>query len=131
MRGTEPFALQRIEWSGVVPFEIKEINIRNDGFLINFTKPVDKQVASRTDSYNITTYTHIYHAGYGSPEVDQTTPKVLRAVPSDDGMSVRVTLDKIMEDHIHDFDLAKITSQQGTPLLHTKAYYTVNEIPTK
>ncbi|QOV92473.1 hypothetical protein IPV69_18795 [Humisphaera borealis] len=131
VRGTEPFALQRIEWSGVVPFEIKEINIRNDGFLINFTKPVDKQVASRTDSYNITTYTHIYHAGYGSPEVDQTTPKVLRAVPSDDGMSVRVTLDKIMEDHIHDFDLAKITSQQGTPLLHTKAYYTVNEIPTK
>ena len=26
VRGTEPFALQRIDWNGVVPFEVKEIN---------------------------------------------------------------------------------------------------------
>ena len=90
VRGTEPFAIQRIDWNGVVPFEIKEINIKKDGFLITFTKPVDKQVAARTDAYNITTYTHIYHAGYGSPEVDQTTPRVTRAVPSADGLSVMV-----------------------------------------
>ena len=30
---------------------------------------------------------------------------------------------------LHDFDLAKIKSKGGEPLLHTKAYYTVNEIP--
>jgi hypothetical protein len=40
-----------------------------------------------------------------------------------------VRLDKITEDHIHDFDLAKITSRDGLPLVHKKAYYTVNEIP--
>jgi len=129
VRGMEPFAIQRIDWNGVVPFEIKEINIKKDGFLITFTKPVDKQVASRTDVYNINTYTHIYHAGYGSPEVDQTTPRVTQAEPSADGMSVLVHLDKITEDHIHDFDLAKMTSQEGNHLVHNKAYYTVNEIP--
>ncbi len=129
VRGTEPFAIQRIDWNGVVPFEIREINIRKDGFLVTFTKPVDKQVAARTDAYNITTYTHIYHAGYGSPEVDQTTPRVTEAVPSADGLSVMVHLEKIAEDHIHDFDLVKITSEDGRHLLHTKAYYTVNEIP--
>ena len=131
VRGTEPFAIQRLDWTGIVPFEIKEINIRKDGFLINFTKPVDRQVAARTDVYNITTYTHVYDAGYGSPEVDQTTPHVTRAVPSADGMSVSVQLDKITEDHIHDFDLTKMTSQDGEHLLHNKAYYTVNEIPKK
>lgn len=129
VRGTEPFALQRIDWNGVVPFEIKEINIKPDGFLITFTKPVDKAVAARPDAYNITTYTHIYHGAYGSPEVDQTTARVLRAVPSADGLSVRLQLETIMEDHIHDFDLAKIVSPDGGRLVHSKAYYTVNEIP--
>ncbi len=129
VRGTEPFAIQRIDWSGLVPFEIKEINIKKNGFLVTFTKPIDPQVAARTDVYNITTYTHVYHAGYGSPEVDQTTANVTKAVPSSDGLSVMVHLEKITEDHIHDFDLARMTSKDGEHLLHNKAYYTVNEIP--
>jgi hypothetical protein len=79
----------------------------------------------------VTTYTHIYQAGYGSPEVDQTAPRVLKAVPSADGLSVRLTLEKIELGHIHDFDFAGVRSAQGNPLLHTKAYYTVNEIPAK
>jgi hypothetical protein len=129
VRGKEPFALQRIDWNGVVPFEIREINIRKDGFLITVTQPVDKAAASNPDAYRITTYTHVYDGGYGSPEVDQTTARVTGATPSADGLSVRLSLDKITEDHIHDFDLSRITSQAGKPLLHTKAYYTVNEIP--
>lgn len=129
VRGTDPFALQRIDWNGVVPFEIKEINIKPDGFLITFTKPVDKAVAARTDAYTITTYTHIYHGAYGSPEVDHTTARVIRAVPAADGLSVRVQLESIMEDHIHDFDLTPIISRDGGKLVHNKAYYTVNEIP--
>jgi hypothetical protein len=131
VRGTEPFALQRIDWTGIVPFEIKEINIRKDGFMFHFTKPVDPVVAAVTDNYTISTYTHIYHGGYGSPEVDQTTPRVTKAQLSPDGLSVMLSLDKITEDHIHDFDLAKITSPDGQHLLHNKAYYTVNEIPKK
>ena len=129
VRGTEPFALQRIDWTGLMPFEIKEINIKKDGFLIHFTKPVDGEIAARTDVYTITTYTHKYAAGYGSPELDQTTPKVTKAVPAADGLSVRVYLDKIVEGHIHDFNLSTMKSADGESLLHTKAYYTVNEIP--
>ena len=97
--------------------------------VIHFTKPVDKDVAAGTGAYNITTYTHIYHAGYGSPEVDQTTARVTGAVPSADGLSVTVHLEKITEDHIHDFDLSRLTSLEGLRLLHNRAYYTVNEIP--
>lgn len=129
VRGTEPFALQRIDWSGVLPFEVREINIRKDGFLLTFTKPVDRETAARPRSYAITTYNHIYQSAYGSPEVDQTTPQVLSAEPSPDGLTVLLHLDKITEDHIHDFDLREITAQDGQRLLHSKAYYTVNEIP--
>ena len=129
VRGTTPFALQRIDWTGEVPFEIREIRIRKDGFRLGFTKPVDASVAAKVGVYGITTYTHVYDAGYGSPEVDQTTPKVLKAEPAADGMSVVVQLDRVVEDHIHDFDLSGMVGADGRRLLHHKAYYTVNEVP--
>jgi hypothetical protein len=129
VRGTTPFALQRIDWTGEVPFEIREIRIRKDGFRLEFTKPVDAAVAAKVGVYGITTYTHVYDAGYGSPEVDQTTPKVLKAEPAADGMSVVLQLDRVVEDHIHDFDLSGMVGADGRRLLHHKAYYTVNEVP--
>lgn len=129
VRGSEPFAIQRIDWSGKVPFEILEINIQKDGFLIHFTQPVDVESASRPENYKLMTYTHNYAAGYGSPEVDHTEPKVTKTVRSEDGLSVRVHLDQVVEGHIHDFDLMGVKSKDGKPLLHRKAYYTVNEIP--
>jgi hypothetical protein len=53
----------------------------------------------------------------------------VKAVPTADGRSVQLTLSQVVEDHIHDFDLSGIRSQAGRRLVHTKAYYTVNEIP--
>ena len=39
VRGPKPYAIQRLDWTGIVPFEIKEINARPDGFKVTFTKP--------------------------------------------------------------------------------------------
>ena len=130
VRGEKPFALDRLDWTGVTPFEIQEINIRPDGFLLTFTKPIDAKVAAQPESYEVTTYTHIYAGFYGSPEVDQTTAKITKAEVSEDRMSVRLRLDKIEPGHIHDFHLPKMLSADGESLLHDRAYYTVNEIPT-
>ena len=129
VRGEAPFAIQRLDWSGKVPFELKEINIRPDGFLLTFTLPVDKRVAGKPETYAMTTYTHNFSAGYGSPEVDHTTPAVTRAEVLADGLQVRLRVEGIQESHIHDFDLARLRDSQQKSLLHTKAYYTVNEIP--
>ena len=131
VRGEKPYAIQRLDWSGKTPFEIKEINIRPDGFLLNFTLPVDPSTASKVETYTLGTYTHNYAAGYGSPEVDQTTPVIKKATVSEDGLSVRLVVEGLQESHIHDFDLASMKSADGKDLLHTKAYYTVNEIPKK
>lgn len=129
VRGASPFAIQRIDWTGIVPFEVQEIRIRKDGFVVHFTLPVDPAIASRPDAYTLASYTHVYHAGYGSPEVDHATPRVLRAVPAPDGRSVQLHLDQVTEDHIHEFDFSGVRARDGAPLLHSKAYYTVNEIP--
>ncbi|YCM42675.1 hypothetical protein V2O64_15285 [Verrucomicrobiaceae bacterium 227] len=129
VRGQNPNAIQRLDWSGKTPFEIQEINIRPDGFLLNFTLPVDPAIASQIETYTLDTYTHHYAAGYGSPEVDHTTPVIKKATVSDDGLSVRLIIDGLQESHIHDFDLGPMKSADKKPLLHTRAYYTVNEIP--
>ena len=131
VRGEKPFAIQRLDWTGETPFELKEINIRPDGFLLNFTLPVDPGVASEPGTYKLETYTHNFSAGYGSPEVDHTTPVVKSAKVAADGLSVRLVVDEIKESHIHDFDLAKMLSKEQQPLVHHKAYYTVNEIPSE
>ena len=129
VRGEEPFALDRLDWTGRTPFEIQEINIRPDGFLLTFTKPVDAEAAARPEAYEIATYTHIYAGFYGSPEVDHTTAEVTGAKVSADGLSVRLHLERIEPGHIHDFHLPKLKSADGEELLHKRAYYTVNEIP--
>ena len=129
VRGPKAYALQRLDWTGKVPFEIKEINARPDGFLLTFTKPVHPEIAARPETYSLTTYTHVYQQGYGSPEVDHTNPKVTKADVSDDGLQIRLTVTGLMKGHVHDFGLPLMRSQTNEKLLHTKAYYTLNEIP--
>ncbi len=129
VRGPRPYALQRVDWTGKVPFEVKQVNARPDGFLVTFTKPVDRAIASKPDSYALTTYTHIYQQGYGSPEVDHTKPTVTRASATEDGLQVYLQIDGLVQGHVHDFDFQSIRSADAEPLVHSSAYYTLNEIP--
>lgn len=129
VRGPEPYALQRLDWTGKVPFEVHEINATPEGFRVTFTKPVDPALAENPDSYSLSTYTHIYRQGYGSPEVDHTFPKVTRAAVSEDHRQVLLTIEGRVRGHVHDFDFGRIRSETGQILLHHRAYYTLNEIP--
>jgi len=71
----------------------------------------------------------MYRQAYGSPEVDQTEPKIRRAIVSQNGRSVRLIVNGIVQGHVHEFTVAGVRDTTGSPLVHTKAYYTVNEIP--
>lgn len=129
VRGIKPFALERIDWSGKMPFEIKRINIEPNGFKIAFTKPIDKATGTNPKSYQITTFTHPYHGAYGGPEIDQTTPVVKGVKLSEDGMFATLAIEKLIRGHVYDFDLGRLRAHDKDELLHRKAYYTVNEIP--
>jgi hypothetical protein len=129
VRGNKPFALERLDWSGKTPFEIKRINIEPDGFRITFTKPVDPHTGNDPKAYRITTFTHPYHADYGGPEIEQTTPEIKTVEISSDGTTAKVTVNKLVRGHVYDFDLGAVRSQSREELLHRKAYYTVNEVP--
>ena len=131
VRGAKAYAVQRLDWTGLVPFEIKEIKVTPNGFRLSFTKPVNREVASSPDTYQLKTFTHIYQQGYGSPEVDQTTPTATRATVSDDGLTVELEVANRVRGHVHDFHLPRMKSKDDEKLVHASAYYTLNEIPNQ
>ncbi|MCC6419609.1 MAG: hypothetical protein IT429_15350 [Gemmataceae bacterium] len=128
-RGPKTFAVERLVWTGKVPFEIHEMRAKPDGFELTFTQPVDPQTAGDVKSYEMRTYTYIYQATYGSPEVDHTTPEISRVTVAPDGKSVRLYVGPLQEGHIHELRAAGVRSAAGLPLLHPEAHYTLNYIP--
>lgn len=128
-RGGKPFSLERVDWTGKVPFEILETRGKHDGFELTFTQPVDPATASDVKSYTINTFDYLYRADYGSPEVDATKPTVLSVTVGADGKSVRLVIDKVAEGHIHELHLPGVRNKDGKPLLHDVGYYTMNQIP--
>jgi hypothetical protein len=130
-RGNSSFAVERLVWTGKTPFEVQEMRAKPDGFELTFTMPVDPESAGRIASYDMKTFTYIYRAEYGSPEVDQTTPAITKAVVGADGKSVRLWVNGLQEGHIHDLKLAGVRSTSGQALLHPQAYYTLNYVPVR
>ena len=131
VRGIKPFALERLEWSGKMPFEIKRITIEPDGFKVTFTKPVESTTGSSPSSYSVSAFTHPYHAGYGGPEIEQQKPRVTSVTLAEDGLSARLTLEKLSPGFVYEMDLVTLRSRDGEELLHRNAFYTVNEVPAQ
>ncbi|MDR8392764.1 hypothetical protein NC796_16535 [Aliifodinibius sp. S!AR15-10] len=121
--------LQRLVWNRQVPFEMKNVSAKPDGFEITFTKPVDPETAKDLASYSVSTFTYKYHPVYGSPMVDQQETGVQGVKVSDDGMSVRLKLENLRKSYIHYLIADGLLAEDGQPLLHNTAYYTLNEIP--
>ena len=130
--GKKPFSLQRVNWTGKVPFEIHEMRSRHNGFELTFTHPADPKTLTDPTKYHMEAYTYIYQRGYGSPVVDKTSPKVTKAIAGTDGKSVRLVVEGLVKGHVHELHTPAIRRKDTEdPILHPVAYYTLNEIPAK
>jgi hypothetical protein len=129
VRGVKPFALERLEWNGRMPFEMERVTIEPDGFKVAFTKPAEKETGGAPATYEISAFTHPYHAGYGGPEIEQHKPTVTNVVLADDGMSARIAVKELQRGFVYELNLASLKSRDQETLVHRNAFYTVNEIP--
>jgi len=122
-------ALQRLDWTGQVPFEVHSMRVKPDGFELRFTLPVDPATARDPNSYTLETFTHRFYGAYGGPEIEQADQRITSAIPSADGLSVRLVIDSLVVGHIHELHMPGLRDRTGEPLLHDVAYYTLNQIP--
>lgn len=129
-RGNRPWGLQRLRWTGEVPFEVKEMKAKPDGFELSFTQPVDPATAGKADAYKMESYTYKLESRYGGPEDDKKQVEITGVKVSDDGMRVRLTISPIRAGYVHELIMNGLTNKDGTPLLHGEAYYTLVNIPS-
>ncbi len=127
--GKEAFGLQRLVWTGKMPFEIKAVRAMPDGFELEFTKPADTKTANDLENYFVTSFIYKYHPVYGSPVTDDKQLDVRAIKLSTDGLKARIVVDGLRKFYIHDLKVAGIKSTEGDDLLHPEAFYTLNNIP--
>lgn len=126
--GTRSFGVQRVKWTGVVPFEILKMEALHEGFRFTFTQPVTP-ASVESASFTASSYTFLYHSKYGSPEVETQPVKVLSSHLADDKLSVTINCEGLREGFVHEFHLDGVRSSEGKPLLHTQACYNLNRRP--
>ena len=127
--GEKSFGLQRLKWTGKTPFEIKTMKAQDDGFILEFTKPIDKKMAADLAMYKLNTFTYKYTHEYGSDIIDKETAMIHEAIVSEDGLSVRLKIHGMRLGYIHQIEVPTLKSTSGDLLLHNTGYYTLNEVP--
>ncbi|WP_349527798.1 c-type cytochrome [Reichenbachiella sp. MALMAid0571] len=127
--GPKNSGLEYLTWTGKMPFEMKSVKSKADGFEVEFTKPVDRESAEDLDSYLGKSYIYKYHAVYGSPQTNLEEAKVKGVKVSDDGLKVRIVMDNMRQFYVHEFNLEGVKDAEGTGILHPSFYYTLNNIP--
>jgi hypothetical protein len=127
--GGKPYGLQRLVYTGVLPFEIHQMKLTKEGFDLTFTKQLDGETAKAVKAYNLESFTHHYWSTYGSPEMDHKGEKVQEVTVSDDGKRVSLKVDGYRPGRIYELHLDGVKSADGDALLHPVGYYTLNEVP--
>lgn len=127
--GTRSFGLERIRWTGVVPFEVREMRAQSDGFVLEFTKPLDPTTAANPASYAGTSFSYIYQQKYGSPEVDPQPVVIASVTLLPDGKSVRLRCTGLRERFVHELDTRGVRSREGDAAVNPIGYYTLNRLP--
>jgi hypothetical protein len=128
-RGGQPFSFERVQWSGKLPFEIHEMRAKAKGFELSFTQPLDAASLASVNSSCIRAFTYAYREQYGGDEIDEVKPSLSEVSLSEDGKTLRFSVQPLTQGHIHELHLDGLRNTKGEPLLHSVAYYTLNEIP--
>ncbi|MEL6588721.1 MAG: hypothetical protein AAFQ68_01495, partial [Bacteroidota bacterium] len=129
--GPRNSGLERLVWSGKMPFEMKSVSARSDGFEIEFTQAVDPESAKLAASYAGKSFVYKYHAVYGSPTINEAGLEISGVYLSEDGMRLRIKIDNLRQYYVHQISLPGIRSASGERLLHKDAFYTLNQLAGK
>ena len=127
--GSAAYGLQRVRWTGKVPFEVKEMQAKPEGFELVFTRPADPGSASDPASYRMSSYTYPLHSRYGGDEIQRREVGITAAKVSSDGRRVRLVCHGLRPFFVHELDYAGVRSRKGDLPWHGQAFYTLNEIP--
>ncbi len=124
--GGRPYGLQRLVYTGVLPFEIRTMSLKDNGFELAFTKPVAQE--AQEARFDLQSFTYYYWSTYGSPEVDRRAERIVRTTISPDRQSIFLEVPRLQPGRVYELHIEGLKSADGQDLLHSEAYYTLNRL---
>ena len=121
--------LQRLEWRGAVPFEIREVTATKAGFRVAFTQPI-AAASAKTSAFVVKSWTYDLHETYGCDPRDEQEHTLASLAVSSDGLSVDLAVDELAPCRVYEIRCpgALSAAGQATPW-HGIAWYTRNVAP--
>tara|TARA_R110002049_G_scaffold294274_1_gene480826 strand:+ start:6137 stop:9118 length:2982 start_codon:yes stop_codon:yes gene_type:complete len=122
--------LQRLEYNGSSTFEMLRINALSNGFEIELTEPLAKDVNFGTEHLEVETWYYLPTPEYGGPKLGKTKMQMSYIQLSKDRRKLFVPLKGLKENHLVYFHLnPALKSDSEKTLWSTEAWYTLNKIP--
>lgn len=111
-----------------LPCGIREVRALPSGFRIDFTRPVNRQLASEISNYSIESYRREPTPAYGGPDLERRKERITRVSVSGDGLAVTLSLPDLRPGYVYEFHLKNLAPDEGT-FFPSEAYYTLRKVP--
>ncbi|MEM7203766.1 MAG: hypothetical protein AAF628_26115 [Planctomycetota bacterium] len=122
--------LQRFEFQGTTPFDLLEARVTQDGWEIEFTKPLSPESNLTPRHIRVREYGYRYWSTYGSDEFDERNIDVLDARLSADRKRVALRCGPRQIGKVFQIQFrGTITSADGEAPITQEAFYTLQRLP--
>ncbi len=123
--------IQRIVYTGKLPFDIYTMRITPKGFDVVFTRPVDAVTARDPANYSMRQYNYSYHKKYGSHQMNLDSVAIKQVQVSSDRKKVSIELQQMAAGYVYELKLKNIRATDGQALRNALICYTANRLPGK
>jgi len=125
------YGLQKLVPNGTTTFDIQKMELVDGGFKLTYTKPLsDETVADLASKYQARQWTYAPTPAYGGPKIAEEELDVTEATVSEDRKVVTLKLDGLKPNRVvYVRSPRPFAAQDGTELLSTEAWYTLNKLP--
>ncbi len=128
--GSEWYGLQKLTYNDQTTFEMLKVMARTDGFLIEFTEPIEEGSGESAEEYQVQQWYYQPTENYGGPKLALETLEIASISLSDDRKQVFLELPGIRSGHVVYIRLLRpFRSAAQNSLWSTEAWYTLNQIP--
>ncbi|MDA1054294.1 MAG: c-type cytochrome [Planctomycetota bacterium] len=113
-----------------LPCGIAEVCAISNGFVVEFTSPIDRDKASQAGSYAVSSYTRVSTPAYGGDDQNRRQEQVARVRVAEDGRHVEVALDDLRAGHVYELHLKNL-APSDREFFPAEAHYTLRAIPDR
>lgn len=113
--------IQKITATNRVPFDIKDIKLKKDGFELTFTKPfVVPEGFELADLFKISKYNHHYHAKYGSPRINEADVSIKNMTVAGRNSKLTIETGELEEGFVYEITIDSLYSEGSQDTMTNK-----------